>query len=301
MRIRLGVPGDLNKDETAAVLDAALEAVTAANEPLIARGKIPHAVKAIKRGVKWRPEPPGDEHFDLASTVLKRGHGDCDDLAPYLAASLRASGEDPEAYAYVRPTGPNRWHAVVNSQGRELDPSRWAGMGARVSGDDNYRAPFWPPMFGDRLSVAAYPLYSGWAGRVDVPDDDEMMPIVWSHLAKGTSPRSAVRGAICGVQIVGRCNGEDELTLAGLEALLAGAHPEQVDQALEANGAVGFLPFLAPAAASLAAPIASKALGMFGGGGGGGGSAAASAPPHPGVAPPGATMTLPGGPIIVRF
>src|SRR5262245_12588519 len=182
MRIKLGVPEGLDKEEVASTLDAALEAVTTANQPLIERGHVPDCRVAIKKyGLRWKPEPVGDEHFDVAPTIVKRKWGDCDDLAPYLAASLRASGEDPDAYAYVRPSGPNRWHAVVNSQGRELDPSRWAGMGQRVSGHEGMRPAFWPPLWPDRLALSAHPLHHGWAGRVDVPDPQHMM--IWSHLA----------------------------------------------------------------------------------------------------------------------
>ena len=85
MRIRLGVPTDANRDEKEAILNAALESVTRADEAQLARG-LPTAREGIARGVRWKPEPPGDEHFDLGGTVLKRGWGDCDDLAPWHAA-----------------------------------------------------------------------------------------------------------------------------------------------------------------------------------------------------------------------
>lgn len=300
MRIRLGVPSDANRDEKEAILNAALESVTRADEAQLRRGA-PTAIQGIRAGVRWKPEPPGDEHFDLAGTVLRRGWGDCDDLAPWHAASLRLTGEDPEAYAFVRPSGPNRWHAVVQrSNGTVEDPSRAAGMGS--VGGDEYAGPFWPAMFGQRLAIASSPLQQGFAGRVDVPSLD--VPAVYSALARGSHPGAAVRGACAGALDV--CGDDADavhlLRLQGLHDLLAGADPQDVADALEqiTGDGVGFFGALAPAAMSLAAPVASKALSAMGvklpGGGGGGGGA-----PGGGALSPGSTLHCPGGPIIVRF
>jgi hypothetical protein len=306
MRIRLGVPSDANRDEKKAILDAALESVTRANEASLLRG-LPSFADALHAGkVRWRPEPPGDEHFDLGKTVLRRGWGDCDDLAPWHAASLRTSGEDPEATAFVRPSGPNRWHAVVQrSNGTIEDPSRAAGMGS-VGGDD-YGGPFWPAMFADRLAMAASPLAPGygWAGRVDIPSTTA--PGVYSTLARAPYPAGAIVGACHGTLEV--CGDDmywdDYLKVAGLADLISGIPPDEVEDCLESHGGVGFLPMLAPLAASVAAPLAQKALGMFGMGGGGGAPAAAPAPSGGGGGgggyPSGTTMHMPGGPIIVRF
>lgn len=286
------MPEGLNLDERKAVLDQALETMTQAQVPLIARGVIPTAKEAIRGGLKWRPEPPGDEHFDLLRTAMGRGWGDCDDLAPAHAASLRATGEDPEARAVVRPSGPGRWHAIVErSNGGIDDPSVWAGMG-QVGGDE-YRGPFWGPMFADRLSLAAHPLNDGsWAARVDVPSAS--LPMVYSSLARGPRPRGAVVGACRGAGLLdGDCYPEDMLRVAGVHDLLLGASPRDVHEALEQ---VGFLPGLsavAPAAMSLAAPMLGKLLP-------GGGAPPAAAPGS--SMPAGTTVhTVPGGPIIVRF
>jgi hypothetical protein len=126
MRINVAVP---DARVSADVLDSALEAVTRLDESMIEHGT-PTFHSALKAGrVKWRPEPPGQEHFDHAGVVLQRGHGDCDDLAPWHAASLRATGRDPEAEAFVRQSGPNRWHAIVRrGDGTIEDPSAEAGM-----------------------------------------------------------------------------------------------------------------------------------------------------------------------------
>lgn len=126
MDLRVGIPERAVKHE---VLDAALEVPTRLNEVLIRNGDVPPWPEALARGVRWRPEPPGAERFDHAGTVLSRGWGDCDDLAPYAVASLRASGEDPTAQSVVMRTGPHRWHAVVlRSDGSIEDPSVDAGM-----------------------------------------------------------------------------------------------------------------------------------------------------------------------------
>ena len=84
MRIRLAVPDELDDQDRKAALDAALESVTRTNTGMIRTGKVPPAAKMIKAGkVVWKPEPPGDEHFDLPGTIIGRGWGDCDDLAPW--------------------------------------------------------------------------------------------------------------------------------------------------------------------------------------------------------------------------
>lgn len=302
MRIRLAVPNDLNKDEMEAVLNAAQEATTLAALPGLVRGSVPSFRQALAgKKVRWRPEPPGDEHFDLPRTVLGRGWGDCDDLAPWHAASLRASGEDPEARAIVRPSGPHRWHAVVQRHdGTIQDPSRAAGMGGVHGTDVSPFAAAWPSMFGDRLALATYPLRGGtWAARVDVPSST--MPMAVSALNAGVNPASAVVGSIRGALRL--CEGidpwlDDEVRLSGLHDLLCGSSVDEVEEAMAhvVGENVGFFGALAPAAMSLAAPVLKKVL--PGGGGGGGGSAPAGGG---GAGAPGSTLHCPGGPIIVRF
>ena len=130
MRINVAIP---EAHVEAPVLNAALESVTRLNEQMMANGEVPTIDKGIKHGVRWKPEPPGDEHFDHAKTVMARKWGDCDDLAPWHAATLRHTGEDPDAKAIVYRSGEKRWHAVVQrSDGSIDDPSKRAGMGASV-------------------------------------------------------------------------------------------------------------------------------------------------------------------------
>ena len=129
MLIRIAVPeAQVNE----AVLNPALEAVTSLNEQLIKQGLSPTFHQALKGGVRWKPEPKdGYESFDNGTLVSQRNWGDCDDLAPLRAASLRSTGEDPYAQAIVYRSGPKRWHAVVQrGDGNIEDPSEMAGMRA---------------------------------------------------------------------------------------------------------------------------------------------------------------------------
>lgn len=126
MRIVVAVP---EAHVTKPVLDGALEAVTRLDEQLIKSGASPTSDQLIDAGAKWKPEKPGDEHFDHGGAIAGRGWGDCDDWAPLHAATLRVTGEDPGARAVVRKSGPKRWHAIVQrSDGTFDDPSLEAGM-----------------------------------------------------------------------------------------------------------------------------------------------------------------------------
>lgn len=341
MRIRVAVPDGLTEDEEASVINHALETNATAVEPLIAHARVPTAEEAIREGrVRWRPEPPGDEHFDPANLVMRRGWGDCDDLAPWHAASLRVTGEDPEAFPFVYKSGRNKWHAVVQrSDGSVDDPSRLAGMGGRNVAGIGHSA-LWRPMFADpdgvpRAGIATHPWNGGWAARVDAPwvsgDGEDDIPIAYSAIHTSRSRRRAVVGALG--SMMGVMDQPDYLTrlrLAALRELLSGVQPQVVGDALEEEGLdreqVGdLLGSLLPAAGTIfGGPLGGAAgsmaagllkggggggglgsmLGGLMGGGGGGGAPAAVAPgqfsPGMGTAP-GTVLHSPGGPIIVRF
>ncbi len=83
-----------------------------------------------------RERPPGQgvEWWKRPARTLSCGGGDCDDLAPWRAASLRVSGEDPDALPVLVPIRPGLVHvAVQRGDGTLEDPSRVLGMGgARV-------------------------------------------------------------------------------------------------------------------------------------------------------------------------
>jgi hypothetical protein len=144
MRIRVAVP---EKHVEPTVIEALAEAVTRVNEHMIRAGEVPTFHDGASH-VRWRPENLGDEHFDHAGTVLQRGWGDCDDLAPWHAASLRTTGEDPGAVTRVVPSGPNTLHVLVQrSSGEFEDPSVTCGMKPHrkgvVGGEDGNSLHIW--------------------------------------------------------------------------------------------------------------------------------------------------------------
>lgn len=220
MRINVAVP---EAHVTAPVLDAALESVTRLNEAMIERGEVPTFQTGLHHGVRWQPEPPGAEHFDHAGVVLGRKWGDCDDLAPWHAASLRHTGEDVDAKAVAQRSGPKRWHAVVmRGDGTIDDPSKRAGM----SSHKGILGGVLPLMYAPtqavvggayiiRPQIAMRPVRGAWQARADLPWywrehlDDKPKPSDYAMTALHTAPvaASALTGAIDGVIDLGECAG----------------------------------------------------------------------------------------------
>jgi len=283
MRIRLSMPSGTLTPEA---INAALEAVTLTNESLLQTGKYPTAKQAIAGGVRWKAEPPGDEHFDIAPTVLGRMWGDCDDLAPYHAASLRVTGEDEEARAIVKKTGPKRWHALVQrSDGSIDDPSKWAGMPSKGKGP-RFAPVLSPLVVGGipegRLAVHTAPFKGQRYARVDIP---HMVPcdMALASCARGANEQQALLRALQGARVMGEaiCCGPDTMgRIVGAEALLTCETPEDVYRVLRgldfvspqlAEDVVGFLGTgsLFDAAGKMAggALKASPLGSLFGGGG----------------------------------
>lgn len=234
MRIQVAIP---EEHVEADVLDAALESVTRLNEKQLAQKQVPYFGEAVRRGVRWRPEPPGQEHFDHAAKVVSRGWGDCDDLAPYHAATLRHTGEDPEAFAFARRSGPKRWHAVVRrGDGSVDDPSKTAGMGQPVIGVAGASVPF---MCGGssssvvgayllRPQIALRPVRGAYQARADLPWqwreslDEKPSPTDMAMTTLHTAPlaATALTGAIEGAIVLGTCSGAaDPDHLARLAAI----------------------------------------------------------------------------------
>jgi hypothetical protein len=241
MRINVAVP-EAHVD--APVLDAALESVTRLNESMLERNEIPSFDRGLKYGIKWKPEPPGAEHFDHAKTVLARKWGDCDDLAPWHAASLRHSGEDPGATAIVKRSGPHRWHAVVQrSDGSIDDPSLRAGMGSHrgVVGATL------PIMFGGgygvngayiiRPQIALRPVRGAYQARADIPWhwrehlQDEPTPTDYAMTALHTAP-------VAQTALVGAIDGALELAEAG-----GFGHPDHMDRLCCVADAIQGVPY----------------------------------------------------------
>lgn len=202
MRIRLSIPDRLVTPEA---LEAALEATSLANEQAIIRGEVPPLTEAIRKGVRWKPEPFTDgEHFDLAHQVTARKWGDCDDLAPWLTGELRATGQDPGAVSRVYKSNADTWHVVTQtSDGEILDPSKWAGMGKKsapsVSGVHAVTAAPFARMGEGALCVVPH-MGSYWS-RVDMPFPDAVGHIA-SH-ARARTPEQALYRAIAGAVACG--------------------------------------------------------------------------------------------------
>lgn len=247
MRIQVAVP-EAHVDKK--VLDAALEPVTRLNERMLEAGEVVPFERGLKRGIKWAPEPPGQEHFDHAKTVLVRGWGDCDDLAPWHAASLRHSGEDPAAKAVVYKSGPQRWHAVVQrGDGQIDDPSLRAGMpgpkGTR--GSRPAAVPKMPGLSGVngayivRPQIAMRPVHGQFQARADIPwnwrehlELDKPSKTDWAMTTLHTAPvaSTALVGAIRGALRLAETTpyaDEDHLDrLGAIHDLLCGVDPEEI-------------------------------------------------------------------------
>lgn len=300
MRIRLALPDDIVGPATIA---AALEASTVANEALARRGSLPDIERAIRDGhVVWKPEPFSDgEHFDLAPEVLRRGWGDCDDLAPWLAAQMRHEGENARAIA-IR-SGPTRYHALVEREdGQLVDPSRWAGMGRGTSKGVSGR------IYG-QLAGAGYnalalmPHSGGWGARADLAlcDGDDQL----ASAAFDRDPKRALARAVAG--LVACCEGIEGID-GDVGSFLSDVVSTVAPVAAAATGnPTGLL--------SSALPMAQSVLQAVSPGGGGGAAAPAGAGAPQGavtrpiVSPAGSnhkgggnlTYVPGGGPIIVRF
>lgn len=109
---------------SAASYAAAIEGLVRINERILASGNFPPLYAA---GVRYKREPR--DVWRHAGDVLKSRWGDCEDLAAWRAAELRASGEDPRAFVAVYQSGPKRYHAIVGrGDGTTEDPSRRLGM-----------------------------------------------------------------------------------------------------------------------------------------------------------------------------
>jgi hypothetical protein len=214
MRINVAVP---EAHVSRPVLDAALEATTRLNESMIHAGEVP-LFDQVKDHIRWKPEPPGQEHFDHAGIVIGRKWGDCDDMAPFAAASMRATGEDPGAKAIVKRSGPQRWHAVVErSDGTIRDPSRETGMGQTngVLGSalPLMRVPGTAAVNGAyvvRPQLALRPVRSTRTGEVEAWQARADLPWNWTHderspadVAMATLHASPVSSEA----IVGACEG----------------------------------------------------------------------------------------------
>lgn len=249
MRIQIAVP---EAHVSKPVLDGALEAVTRLNESMLKKGDTPTDQQLIAAGAKWKPEPPGQEHFDNGSVIAERGHGDCDDWAPLRAARLRVTGEDPGAKAVVRKSGPKRWHAtVIRSNGLEDDPSLDAGMPGPARAVGAHGA--WVPVMRERLhgvggSFIATPHLAlrpvadrhgqieSWQARADLPwhwrpgngPADTAMVTLHQSPVSDQAIVGAVRGAFQLGCVSGLAHPEHLKRMSAIEEAVQGATWEEI-------------------------------------------------------------------------
>jgi len=115
----IGVP------TSAANFSAALEGLTSLNEQLLRAA--PGTPPIYSAGVRY--DAAAGNKWRTAMDVLQSGKGDCEALAPWRAAELRVSGEDPLAHVFVYPSGKSKFHAIVmRGDGQLEDPSIELGM-----------------------------------------------------------------------------------------------------------------------------------------------------------------------------
>jgi hypothetical protein len=120
---RFNIPSDKSS------IDAALEGLTQLNMTIMraaaAAGQpFPSVYKA---GVYWKRDV--GETWDTVDVVQRRGFGDCEDLAAWLAASYRVKGIGARAVVRASNTPGVAWHAVTQlPSGGVEDPSVRLGM-----------------------------------------------------------------------------------------------------------------------------------------------------------------------------
>lgn len=237
MRVQIAIP---EEHVSKPVLDGALEAVTRLNEQMLLKGDTPTDEQLIAQGAKWKPEPPGQEHFDNGAEIAKRGHGDCDDWAPLRAARLRVTGEDPDAVAVVRKSGAKRWHAtVIRGDGSEDDPSLDAGMPgpARVVGQRGAWVPQMAPhnLHGVNGAFIATPHLAlrpvadrhgqveSWQARADLPwhwhPTGSPADLAMVTLHQSPVSDQAIVGAVRGAIRLGCVSGADPEHLKHMSAI----------------------------------------------------------------------------------
>lgn len=272
MRINVAVP---ETHITAPVLDAALEGVTRLNEQLIKSGAAPLFDRDNPQA-RWKPEPPGQEHFDHAGIVHGRGWGDCDDLAPWHAAGLRVTGEDPGARAIVKRSGKKRWHALVRrSDGSIDDPSLDAGMpgpGRRVGINGAVVPVMFAPDHRSQVSgtyiarphLALRPVadrmgqVEAWQARADLP---------W-HWQPGNSPGDVAMvslhaSPVSDQAIVGACRGA--VMLGEASGFIDGHHLDRMDAIADACEGAAWEELAEDYGPEHADAAAQVVVGLFGG------------------------------------
>lgn len=92
----------------------------------------PAAPLLYQAGLRYQPEPPGQERWqNVAAVLARRTFFDCEDICAWRLAELRIRGIDVRPYVtWSRlPNGEDLYHVrVLWPDGRIEDPSRVLGM-----------------------------------------------------------------------------------------------------------------------------------------------------------------------------
>ena len=108
------------------LIEAVLEGMVQANQLLIRSGIVPPS--PLFSGVRYQREGSGLEEWWLATKVIAKGYGDCEDLNGWAVAGARENG-DAGARLVLYRTGPRMFHAVGSlSSGEVLDVCPALGM-----------------------------------------------------------------------------------------------------------------------------------------------------------------------------
>ena len=118
------VAATMRINSTAPSINAALQGLVALNKSQMRSGKIPPLYQS---GIRYRRD--AGETWDSCQVCLRRGYGDCEDLAAYRAAELQCAGIPARAVVMRSSTPGVAWHCVVRLPGGRIeDPSRKLGM-----------------------------------------------------------------------------------------------------------------------------------------------------------------------------
>jgi hypothetical protein len=124
---------ETSRPQSETILRFLLEGLTRANELYLSEH--PNTPPLYASGVRYQPEPYGEEDWDTIPVVYERGWGDCEDLACIRCAELRRAGLQchPDFYISKREPLQLTYHIVVRiiaPNGRHIieDPSAKLGM-----------------------------------------------------------------------------------------------------------------------------------------------------------------------------
>lgn len=222
-----------------------------------------------KSGVKYRAEK-GTERWSNLRTLLKQGHGDCEDLSSWRVAELLATGQD--AKPWIVKTGRNRYHAVVKrSDGTIEDPTKIIkrlekhtnrkrlGMN-RTSKIIRFRVRRIPGGFEARLLI---PVFSGRLSLSGVgPTKADAMALVAQYGLQAVQPQMQRFQQMLPFRLPGQMpttkkgvvmTFADAMAMQSLQQLNARTFPGILPQGFAGSGMAPLLPFAAanPQAASL--------------------------------------------------